>query len=236
MWKDATTIIFASDRDGDLRIYEQSIDGTSAAPLTNPPAGESHDFPTISGDGKLVYTTSSPGTMIMMKPFDGEPVPLVSHGNAQAGGSFSLDGGAFSYVGIANSASPRVYVVRYPPPLAPYPADAAGVPASPAESVAIWPEWLMSDTEGVQTLIYQDPALRTMSAVDVALPSIAFSNRRTIANISINSGDKSYAPIPGTNRFVVIMANDDRIAAAPSVARSVVVIRNFQELLRERVR
>jgi hypothetical protein len=74
--------------------------------------------------------------------------------------------------------------------------------------------------------------------VDVALPAIAFSNRRTLENISVNPGEKGFAPIPGTNRFVVIMTNGNGADAEepPEVAQRVIVIRNFQELLKERVR
>jgi serine/threonine-protein kinase len=238
-WKDARTVLFSSNRDGNRRIYEQSIEGGSATPLTTPRAeGDEHNLPVISPDGKLVFTSSVPVATIMIKAFDGEPEPLINHGTVQAAGSFSPDGAAIAYVAITNSTSPRVYVARYPPEVMPYPADAAGVPVSPADSIGLWSDWLTSEREGVHTLIYQDPNLRNLNAVDVALPAIAFSNRRTLENISVNPGEKGFAPIPGTNRFVVIMTNGNGADAEepPEVAQRVIVIRNFQELLKERVR
>ena len=113
-----------------------------------------------------------------------------------------------------------------------------GVPASPDGAVALWPAWLDKGLDDGQSLMYQFPPGRTVGIVDVALPGISFSNRQTLMTYGGNAGQINIAPIPDSNRFVIVRAaSAGGDGAIEDVEQSsIIVVQNFRELLKERVR
>lgn len=110
------------------------------------------------------------------------------------------------------------------------------MPASPDGEVSLWPIWISSGTGDARSIVHQDPTQQPVKIVDVALPEIGFSNRGTLMRYGANNGEHAISAIPGTNRFVIVRGQDPGAGASQANVDRIVVIEDFKERLKERVR
>jgi hypothetical protein len=241
-WKNETTLLYVSDRDGRFRVYEQSIDGGAAVPLTDPEEDEEHFLPVVTpgAEGVLTFATSnasSGAAEILQMPSGDELRPLVNHLPAQAAASFSLRGDAMAYMGATGN-SVGIYVARYPPEVTPYHPDDSGLLGSDEGQFGMYPLWTQPDEAGGnQTLLYQMPFSSSIRAVDVEMPAILFSNRRTVTRFAGDIGSVNMAVIPGTNQLVVVRppaGAEELQSDAAGPPDRILVTQNWFEVLKQR--
>jgi dipeptidyl aminopeptidase/acylaminoacyl peptidase len=228
---DGESIVFASTRDGTSRIYRQSISGGVAQPLTTPPDGEIHGFPDWAPDGRLTYfaqSTNSSGEWdgwITEIP-DGRAEPLINYPRTQAGLRFSPDGNAMAYWSTSgdDNQSYDIYVEPFPP-------DGSRTRVAAGERAQPWPEWMQfGDTS---SLIYQRQG-EPSAILDITIPGFAVSNPREGPRIPM-PGLRRIDSIPGTNNLLIVQNAADE-GGTRSTNRRIIVVKNWVEELKERVR
>jgi len=233
-WKDAETVVFTSDRDGSMRIYEQRVDGGTAVALTEPVEGEIHLLPAITPEGRLAYSVN-PGTIATRSRVlssDGEPEAFVNDDAPAGAVVFSPDGTLMAYNGIgANTVQFSIFVERYP-------SDGSKRLASSADQVALFPRWARNGVDSPLTLVYQEPARGILQAVDISLPGLEFGNRRMLFPYAGTRANRQFDSIPGTDSFIVNWIEGLGIGAQANASEPdrIVVIQNWIEELKARVR
>jgi hypothetical protein len=230
-WRDERTLLFTSDRDGVASIYQRDIDGGGATRLTTPEEGAEHGFPAWTPDGRLAFAVDdTTGADIYVMALDGEPEPLVSTSSIEFGVSFSADGLSMAYTRIEEGGAEVI--------VAPFPPDDSFRRVSEPGVDARQPVWLQG--EGSRRVSFQIPDSMTIEAVDVAVAGLTLSNRSFVVTYAGAPGARQAAGIPGTNDLLITWApaagGQAGEAAVVLYPGRIVVIENFTELLRQRVR
>ena len=229
---DGESIVFASTRDGTSKIYRQSIPAGVAEPLTTPADGESHDFPVWAPDGRLAYFVQSDigggpewHGWISAVP-DGPAVPLINYPGDQAGLRFSPDGNAMAYWSRRpeNNQLFDVFVEPFPP-------NGFMRRVAAAEPDPPWLEWVeFGDT---LSLIYQRGS-EPSAILDIKIPGFDVSNPRE-GPIIRGPGIRRFDSIPGTDNLLIVQSPADG-GGTQNMTRRIIVVKNWVEDLKERVR
>lgn len=230
---DGRRIAFQSDRDGDLAIFAQRIDGTGVERLTKPGQGEAHVPESWSPDGRHLSFAVQKGeefTLWTLALADGK---VTRFGDVLSrdpiGSVFSPDGRWIAYHTLPPGASPTsgnsgVFVEPFPPNGALYQA--------PRVSRDFQPVW---SRDGA-ALIYVGSAVSGQAAaVPVTVQSgITFGPVATfpfVANAGRLSGATRAFDVLPNNTFVGVAAESvsERATGSPEIR---VVLNWFEELKR----
>ena len=169
---DGQRLAFQSDREGDLGIFSQSVNGEGAVVrLTTPPGGTAHVPESWSKDNKhLLFTEQKGSTFVLMSLSVGNGT-VVPFGNVQSSAptsaGFSPDGRWVTYAsteqGGIGSANRGVFIQ-------PFPATGERYPV-PRTAIDFHPVWSANGNE----LFYVPAAARPFVAVSVRTqPAISF--------------------------------------------------------------
>jgi hypothetical protein len=242
-WKDEQTLYYSSDRDGRFRIYEQGNFSGVAQAVTNPAEGFAHYAPALTPDGRLAYSEmslaldSSTGTAGLWIAGDaGDREQLVYSPRLTSSAAFARGSQAMAYVDFGaageGGARPAIFLTPYPPE-----ASSAPTRVTSPDIVALNPALTGNGIDKPMRLLYQAPAELELVTADITIPGFEIANRRTLF-ANVNRGiRRAFAPIPGSDRVLVIvpealLAGGTMTATSP---RDIIVVRNLFEELETRV-
>jgi serine/threonine-protein kinase len=232
-WKDADTLLFASNRDGRSLIYEQPVAGGRAVPVSDGGPDGDHSAPALTPDGRLTLLAAPASGLPSTWIESDDAFDVLLGGDYLAGVvDFSPDGRAMAYLAQGQSAAEFSIFVE------PYPPDGSKRLVSNASELALFPRWVRNGADSPLTLVYQVPTNGAAIAVDVTLPGLELGNRRTLFTYSGDRGTSQIDSIPGSDRFVISWSPGQGGSAADDSAlpRRIVVVENWVEELKTRVR
>jgi len=231
---DGARVAFQSDREGDLAVFMQGIDGTVPAKrLTMPSRGDSHVPESWSSDGRYILVSVAHGSEFSLWTLSvpgGVLAPLGITTQEPTNASFSPDGKWIVYrsarPGLA--ALSGIFVQPFPPTGAVYPV--------PRVAIDFHPVW----TPQGKGLTYVPSAARVqLATVTVAAErgmtfGAPIMSPATVTADRINGQPRAYDILPDGRLVGLVEASDGE--ASPSLAsREIRVILNWQEELKRLV-
>jgi serine/threonine-protein kinase len=224
---DSTRVAFQSDRDGDLAIFWQPIDGGTAERLTKPDPGESHTPESWSPKGDSFLFSITKGADVSLWTFslqDRKATPFDAvHSSNPTNAVFSPDGKWVAYSSTERGMT-TIYVQPFPATGAKYQLFARGSD-SPHH-----PRWSPDGKE-----LFYDPRVTGFEAVSVTTrPTFAFGNAVAVPKLFLMAGITFRTPydITPDGKFVGAITAGQTEYVRSSVDRIQVVLNWTQELKR----
>ncbi len=207
---------FQSDRDGDVAIFWQALDGSPAERLTRPSAGEEHEPETWSPTrGELVFSSTN-GTDVTLWTLSLKTRATARfssvHSSTRTGAVFSPDGRWLAYAS-SDSSGKTIYVEPFP---------ATGMKQQLAVPGARQPNHPLWSPDGKE--LFYNPGPGRFEAVPIIMaPAFAFGNPVAVPRFFPGASTQTRRPFDGLpdGRFVSPIAAG---VASPS-ARPVPEIR-----------
>ena len=221
---DSRGVVFQSDRDGDLALFSQSLDG-AATRLTRPESGESHAPESWSGKADRLLFSVTKGSEVSLKTLSpgGTVEPFGDIRSAfPVGAVFSPDGRWVAYTGTERGVS-TIYVQPFPATGQRYQLIAEGTSNPHAAN------WSPDGKE-----LFYVPRYGGFDAVRfLTAPSVGFGSPVPVARpflLTAPNSRSSYDVTPSGKFLALITPAATASNARPTSAQFHIVLNWFEEL------
>jgi eukaryotic-like serine/threonine-protein kinase len=224
--RDGRSIIFQSDRDGDLGLFQQRADGSGQAErLTTAEKGDEHMPASLAPDGTLVFTITKPSaaSALWALATTGDRTPRVLSpipGKALVSPAFSPDGRWLAYgsneLGLSGY---YVFVQPFPP---------TGAKYQVTTSISSTPVWT-SDGKQILTA-YTDQVSANDVQTTPQFTAGAAIRIRSEGSLGSAPATRNFDVMPDGRLLVVLPVSSTVSNAAPTAPRINVVLNWFEEL------
>ncbi len=223
--RDGRSIIFQSDRDGDLGLFQQRADGSGLAErLTTAEKGVEHVPGSMTPDGTLIFTVvTEPSSALWTLSLTGDRTPrplLAIPGKALVTPAISPDGRWLAYgSNELNSFGYNVFVQPFPP---------TGAKYQVTTSIASSPTWA---TDGKQILAAFADQISASDVQTAPQFTVASATRiRSDGTLPSTPTIRNFDVMPDGRLLAVLPASASTIGQAVGGTRINVVLNWFEEL------
>jgi Tol biopolymer transport system component len=227
---DGERVAFQSDRDGDLGLFWQRADGTTAAErLTKPDKDTAHVPESWSPDGKTLLFSVVKGSSYALAALSLTDKTVTPVGGIQSpfppSATFSPDGRWVAYSTTAPGPPAGSLFVQ------PFPTTGATYPISPSRSLGFHPTWSPDGKE----LFYVATAGADPPFVAVSVttrPTFTIGNPVRVPRLFVERGpgfERNY-DITRDGKFLGVVAAGQTGSGAPAAPQIQVVLNWFEEL------
>jgi serine/threonine-protein kinase len=227
IWISNDRVAFQSDRDGDLAIFWQSIDGGAATRLTTPEQGSSHVPNDWSARADSVVFDVQRGSDVSLFTYamrDGKAMPFGEvHSSNPTNAVFSPDGRWVAYTNTEGN-RPRNYLQTFPPSTVQH-----ELPVGPS-GIALQPLWSPDQKE-----LFYNPAPGQFAWVSVQTQSTFALGNPEMVPRPFQTGPpatRRQYDITRDGRFIGLIEAGQPAAARPDPPQFHVVLNWFEELKR----
>jgi serine/threonine-protein kinase len=211
---DGRSVVFVSDRDGNLRLFKKRADGSAQAELLLSHALPIWNF-SQSRDGEWLVFRTTPRDLFALTP-DGDTVTMIESPFNERIPKLSPDGRWLAY-SSDEAGRQEIYVRPFP--------NTGDAKWQVSTNGGYWPLWSHRGDE-----LFYRTAQRELVAVDVLPgPTFAMGERHVLFTGAYRIGPGSYDVAPDDQRFIMVRTR------GVGQASELVVVENFFEELYERV-
>jgi len=227
---DGEHVAFQSDREGDLGIFWQRADGTTAAErLTKPDKDTAHVPESWSPDGKTLLFSVGKGSSYSLKALLLSDKKVIPVGGVQStsppAATFSPDGKWVAYSVAATGGAGSLFVQPFPPTGATYPISKGN---------GFHPTWAPDGKE-----LFYAPTTSTFAVVSVTTrPAFTFGNPVPVLKFFLERGptfERNNDITLDGKRFLGVVAAGQSTASGAAAAPQIQVVLNWFEELKARV-